>query len=186
MQRRPLVASSDVPPANEVPIPGYKKGVRGSPPSGSDRGGSGEHRHPSTSPVQAAPRGRGATGDGRSAGLGVRRDGFRRSRLAPPVFSPRRSPPPLLLRLCCSRGRLVAIGVGLRPGDRLAELVFGLLHQGHGLGAITTEIMVGVLELIRRLSEIGHRRADVRVALWVPLRHWGRVLAEPEHRGAEQ
>jgi len=30
IQRRPLVESSDVPPANEVPIPGYKKGVRGS------------------------------------------------------------------------------------------------------------------------------------------------------------
>ena len=65
------------------------------------------------------------------------------------------------------RGLLVAVGVGLRPGDRLAELVFGLLHQGHGLGAMTTEIMVGVLELIRSLPEIGHRRSDVRVALRV-------------------
>src|SRR5438874_12537243 len=27
------------------------------------------------------------------------------------------------------RGLLVAVGVGLRPGDRLAELVFSLLHQ---------------------------------------------------------
>jgi hypothetical protein len=51
---------------------------------------------------------------------------------------------------------------------------------------MTTEIMVGALELIRRLPEIGHRRSDVRVALRVPLRHGGRVLAEPEHRDATQ
>ena len=57
--------------------------------------------------------------------------------------------------------------------------------KGHRLGAMTTEIMVGVLELICRLPEIGHRRSDVRVALRVTLRHGGRVLAEPEHSGAK-
>ena len=43
---------------------------------------------------------------------------------------------------------------------------------------MTTEIMVGVLELIRCLPEIGHRRADVRVASRVTL-GMGRVRPNP-------
>src|SRR5438874_12131705 len=58
------------------------------------------------------------------------------------------------------RGLLVAVGVGLRPAIASRSSSSSCLTKGHRLGAMTTEIMVGVLGLIRCLPEIGHRRAD--------------------------